>query len=152
MTTKVLNPEEARIWQQRIKDTVDATPLVFERAEDANAPFHLEVTNGQAPGGGKTLIIHVFKRADIARERAQEIVQSALVDVFGQGAGEQADCDYRDVVELRKRFGEKHLASETHDSLTVIFKGSIAYSRRTEWVRDNMAAALFDWYRKSMSW
>lgn len=151
MTTRVLNPEEARVWQRRIKDTVDASPLVFDRAEDGNAPFHLEVTNGQAPGGGKTLIIHVFKRADIAPERAQEIVQSALVDVFG--VGHEAECDYRDVGELRKRFGDKHLASETHDSLTIIFPpGPIAYSRRAGWVRDKMALALFDWYRKSLTW
>jgi hypothetical protein len=150
---RILNRDERRVWQQRIKDTVDASPLVFDRAEDGNAPFHLEVTNGQAPGGGKTLVIHVFKRADIDPGRAQEIVQSALVEVFGPTAGAQAECDYRDVKELRAIFGDKHLASETHDSLTIIFPpGPISYSRRTDWVRDRMAAALFNWYRKSMSW
>lgn len=153
MTTKILTPEESRSWQRKIKDKVDAEPLVFARADEATAPFVLEVTNGQAPGGGKNLIIHLIKRADIHPDKAVEIVQHALVDVFGAKVGEQAECDYRNVTELKKRYGEDQMISEAHDSLTVIFPpGPVVYTRSTKWVRDQMAMALRRWYDKSLSW
>lgn len=152
MSTKILTVKESVEWQNKIKDKVGAEPLVFSKANEATSPFTLEVTNGQGPDG-KTLIIHVFKRADIDPRRAIEIVQHALIDVFGPDAGAQADCDYRDVRELKKRFGDNHLASEVHDSMTVIFgPGPIALTRPRAWVRDRMAMALRRWNDKSLSW
>jgi hypothetical protein len=153
MATKLLNPEESRRWQSKIKDSVDASPLPFARADDATSPFMLEVTNGQSSGGGKTLIIHIFKRADMHPKRAQEIAQHALHDVFGAAAAAQADLDYRDVKELKKRYGQDNMINEAHDSLTIIFRpGPIAYTRSRSWVRDQMAKALSHWYTKSLNW
>lgn len=150
---KPMNPEEARAWQKKISETVDASPLPFARADDANSPFMLEVTNGQSPEGGKTLIIHIFKRVDMHPQRAKEIAQHALHDVFGAEAAAQAELDYRDVKELKKRYGQDNIINEAHDSLTIIFRpGPIAYTRSRSWVRDQMAMALSRWYTKSLSW
>lgn len=152
MANKILTPDEAREWRRKIKGKVSAEPLAFSKADEATSPFFLEVTNGQHPDG-RTLVIHVFKRADIVPERAIEIVQHALTDVFGRDAALWADCDYRNVTELRKSFGDAHLASEVHDSLTVIFRpGPVALTRTRNWVRDQMAAALRRWYGRSLSW
>lgn len=152
MGTKVLTPQESRDWQKKIKDHVAAEPLVFSKADDATSPFVLEVTNGQSPEG-KTLIIHIFKRTDVDPDKAVLIAQHALVDVFGPEAGAQAECDYRNVSELKKRFGAEHLASEILDSMTIIFKpGPIAWTRSRDWVRDSLAVALNRWYQKSASW
>lgn len=160
MTNNVLNqegirelgPEEAKVWQQRIVDNVDASPLPFECADEATAPFIIEVTNGQSPEG-KTLIIHLIKRADLHPDRAIEVARHALVDVFGPDAGTQAECDYRNVAELKKKLGDEQMISEAHDSLTIIFPtSSIVYTRSRAWVRDQMAMALRRWYDKSLSW
>jgi hypothetical protein len=152
MTTKMLTPQESRAWQQKIKDHVQAAPLVFSKADDATSPFVLEVTNGQSPEG-KTLVIHILKRADVDPDKAVLIVQHALVDVFGPEAGAQAECDYRNVAELKKRFGPGNVIGEVLDSMTVIFKpGPIARTRGRDWVRDSLAVALNRWYQKSGSW
>jgi hypothetical protein len=150
--TKILTPEESKKWQGRLKDkNLSAKPLSFERAQDANAPFQVSVTNGQDPGG-KTLIIQLEKRPDIDPDRALVIAQHALVDVFGPGAGQEAECDYRNVNELKKQLG-KEMVPENTDNLTIMFgPGVIAFTRRPNWVRDNMAAALRRWYDASGSW
>ena len=151
MTTKELTPEESREWRRKIEGkNVKAEPLVFARADQGAGPFVLEVTNGQGPEG-RTLIIHVFKRGDVHPERAKEIVQHALVDVFGEQAGREAECDYRNISELKKRLGNE-MVNESHDSLTVIFGGAVAMTRNRDWVRDNMALALARWYERSLSW
>jgi hypothetical protein len=150
--TRILTPQESRDWQKKIKGQVKAEPLVFSKADDATSPFVLEVTNGQSPEG-KTLIIHIFKRTDVDPDKAVLIAQHALVDVFGPEAGAQAECDYRNVAELKKRFGPDHLASEILDSMTIIFKpGPIAWTRSRDWVRDSLAVALNRWYQKSSGW
>jgi hypothetical protein len=149
--TKILNPQEQAQWGKKLNKGVDAKPLSFEKAQEANAPFQISVTNGQVPEG-KTLIIQLLKRPDIHPDRAVQIVQHALVDVFGRHAGAEAECDYRNVAELRKRFGNE-MVSEDHDSLTVIFSpGTVAYTRRPHWVRDQMAAACRRWYDASRDW
>ena len=149
---RILSPEESRVWREKLPKNAKASPLVFARADEANAPFVLSVTNGQAPGGGKTLIIQIVKRADIGHDRAIAIVQHALVDVFGADTGKEAECDYRDVQALREKLG-KEVVAEAHDSMTIIFDSSpVAYTRPRDWVRDQMAAALRRWYEKSSDW
>ena len=149
--TRILGPQEQRQWSQKLNHEVGAKPLVFAKAEDANAPFQISVTNGQSPEG-KTLIIQLVKRPDGPPDRAVVVAQHALVDVFGRDAGSQAECDYRDVKELRARMGNE-MVNEEHDSLTIIFKpGAITYTRRPEWVRDRLAAELRKWFEASSSW
>lgn len=149
MSTRILSQDESRQWQSKIKDSVGAKPLPFSKADDANAPFQISVTNGQAPEG-KTLIIQLVKRPDISAERAVEIVQHALVDVFGRHAGEEAECDYFDAEEMKRKFGQAALPV---DALTVTFRpGPIALTRRPEWVRNQMAASTVRWFQASNSW
>lgn len=147
-----LTPSEQAQWSSKLNNDVSAAPLQFARAQDANAPFQISVTNGQAPGGGKTLIIQLQKRPDITKERAIAVAQHALVDVFGKDAGREADCDYRDVAELRKRMGREMVAEE-FDNLTVIFNpGVIAAMYRPETVRTRMADSCRRWFELSESW
>jgi len=160
MSTKILSPDESKKWSDKLKKSTSASPLVFARGDEAFQPFLLEVTKGQSSTGGKTLIIHVIKRADIEPERAEEIVRHALVDVFGKHAGVEAECDYRNVAELKKRFGPENVVNEPFDSMTIIFDrnphtggvSTIAYTRSIAWVRDKMTVALAKWYEKSRSW
>jgi hypothetical protein len=148
-----LSVDESRQWEKKIADSVDASPLVFARADEGIGPFVLEVTNGQGPNGAKTLVIHMIKRMDLDPARAVEIARHALTDVFGPEAGAQADCDYRDVAELKKRYGDKHIVNETHDSMTVVFdSGVIPYTRSIESVRNQMADALRRWHERSLDW
>lgn len=149
---RALSTDEQRHWSKKLNKDVVAAPLIFKRAQDANAPFQISVTNGQGPGSGKTLIIQLAKRPDIAPARAVEIVQHALIDVFGPTAGREAECDYRDVAELKKRMG-KEMVAENQDSLTVIFDpGRIAATRRPASVRTAMAEACRRWFEASESW
>lgn len=149
--TRMLNAQEQAQWGKKLNKDVAAKPLLFAKAEEANAPLQISVTNGQVPEG-KTLVIQFLKRPDIHPDRAVAIVQHALVDVFGRHAGAEAECDYRNVAELRKRMGNE-MVSEDHDSLTVIFMpGTVAYTRRPSWVRDRMADACRRWYETSKSW
>lgn len=146
MSSKVMDVEEARAWRQKIPRSVSARALVFARAEEANSPFVIEVTRGQGPDG-KNLIIHIVKRADIHPDLAIKIVQHALVDVFGADAGKQAECDYRNVIELKKKYG-RDVVPEDHDAMTIIFdQGPIAYTHSPTWVRDKLALALGKWSR-----
>ena len=150
-TTRMLNPEEKARWGKKLNKDVTAKPLLFARADEANAPLQISVTNGQVPEG-KTLVLQFLKRPDIHPDRAVQIVQHALVDVFGRHAGAEAECDYRNIAELKKRMGNEMVA-EDHDSLTVIFMpGTVAYTRRPSWVRDRMADACRRWYEASRSW
>ena len=153
MTTKILTQAESRAVAQKFKDkSVNAEPLVFSKADDATSPFVLEVTNGQSPEG-KTLVIHIFKRQDVVKDRAIAVVQHALVDVFGADAGAEADCDYRDVVALKKAYGSQMVVNEPMDSLTIIFRtGPVAYTRSRDWVRDRLATALNFRYQQSQKW
>lgn len=147
-----LTSEEQTHWSSKLNNDVSASPLEFARAREANAPFQISVTNGQAPGGGKTLIIQLQKRPDIRKERAVAVAQHALVDVFGATAGREASCDYRDVVEMRKRMGEEMVAEE-FDNLTIIFDpGVIVATHRTETVRTRMADACRRWFEVSKDW
>ena len=150
--TRALSPKEQSEWSQKLNNEVGAKPLVFERAEDANAPFQISVTNGQAPGG-KTLVIQLIKRPDISAGRAVEVAQHALIDVFGRHAGAGADLEYMDAAELKKRNGTDEAFVVKHDSLTIIFQpGPVASTRRAGWVRSQMAAALNKWHEASMRW
>jgi len=153
MATRILTREESKAIQSKFKDKhVGAEPLVFSKADDVTSPFVLEVTNGQSPEG-KTLIIHIFKRLDVGRERAIAVVQHALVDVFGAEAGTQADCDYRDVAAMKKTYGQGMVVNEPFDSLTIIFRtGPVAYTRSRDWVRDALATALNVRYQQSSKW
>jgi hypothetical protein len=149
--TRVLNSQERASWGQRLNKSVKTTPLIFAKAEDANAAFQVSVTNGQVPEG-KTLIIQLEKRPDIDPRRAEEVAQHALIDVFGRTAAAQAECDYRNVKEVRSRMGNE-MVGEDLDHLTIIFSpGPIAYTRKPAWVRDQMALALKTWFDRSGSW
>jgi len=147
---KVLTPEESRAWQSKIKNRVDADPLVFADAKEAELPMALEVTNGQDPSGGRTLVIHVFKRADISQDHAINVMQHALTDVFGAQAADQADCDYRNLKRLKERFGDQ-MIRESCDTMTVIFRpGPIALTRDKNWVRNQLIQAIQRRYRQSL--
>lgn len=149
---KKLVGEEAERWQKKIPNHIDARPLVFAKADEIDSPFVLEVTNGQGPLGTKTLVIQITKRADANKQRALLVVRHALADVFGADAGKVADCDYRDVAELRKRLG-KEMINEAHDHLTVVFDGGVVPAiRHRDWVRDQLAAALRRWWGESAGW
>lgn len=151
--SRILSPDESRAWQKKLGDKdVGARPLVFERAQEANAPFQVSVTNGQVPGG-KSLVIQLIKRPDIDPARAVLIAQHALVDVFGPHAGAQAELDYIDAAELKKRSGvDDKFVAET-DSLSVVFgPGPITATRRPAWVRDQLATALRRWHEASADW
>jgi hypothetical protein len=152
MTTRILTAQESQVIAKKFEDKVSAAPLVFSRAEDATSPFVIEVTRGQA-ADGKTLVIHIFKRLDVPKSRAIEVVQHALIDVFGAETGAQADCDYRDVAALKRAYGREMVVDEPFDSLTIIFRpGLVVYTRTPNWVRDQMALALTRWYRSSLGW
>lgn len=147
----MLDAKEQAQWSKKLNNGVGAKALEFARAEDANAPFQISVTNSQVPEG-KTLVIQFLKRPDLNPDQAVAIVQHALIDVFGRHAGAEAECDYRNVGEIKKRMGNEMIA-EDHDSLTVIFgPGTVAYTRRPAWVRDEMARACRAWYETSKSW
>lgn len=156
MTTKMLTKDESRKWSERLVGNVGARPLKFARAgDDGRSPYMIEVTNGQweADPTKKTLVIHVIKRADINPDRALEVVRSALVDVFGPHVGRTAECDYRNVGELRKRLGTGNMINESHDSMTIIFPpGPITYTQPPESVRARLAHALRVWHERSLSW
>ena len=156
MGTRELTPEERAKWTGPMNKSVEASPLKFARAgTSANDPYMIEVTNGQWEQDSRkpTLVIHIIKRSDIRPERAMEVVQHALADVFGRGAGEIAEKDYRNVAELKKRLGSNHVINEAHDSMTIIFPpGPIVYTRKTEFVRDKLAYALKVWHDRSAGW
>lgn len=156
MGTRDLTPEERARWAEPMNKAVDASPIKFARAgTGGNDPYLIEVGNGQWDQDPRkpTLVIHIIKRSDIAPARAMEVVQHALADVFGRGAGEKAEKDYRNVAELKKRLGANHVIDEAHDSMTIIFPpGPIVYTRKPEFVRDKLAHALRTWHERSMSW
>lgn len=153
MNSRILTPTESRRWQQKLTDDVSAKPLDFAVADDANAPFQVSVTNGQAPGGGKTLVIQLMLRPDVRRERAVEVAQHALSDVFGREAGAEADLDYMDAAELKKRTGVDGKFVTNVDSLSIVFgPGRVSATRRPPWVRDQLAAALRRWWETSAGW
>lgn len=153
MTTKMLNAEESRRWQKKLANkTMGASPLQFSTANDLNAPFQISVTNGQAPGG-RTLVIQLVKLPGLSVPRATEIVQHALVDVFGAEAGRMAELDYLDAQELKKRASVDGRFVLDADSFSIKFPpGRISATRKCDWVRSNMAAALMRWYQASQSW
>lgn len=156
MTTRMLTTAEQKKWAPAMNKSVEASPLIFAKAgENGNDPYMIEVTNGQweQDPSKPTLVIHVIKRADIHPDRAVEVLQHALTDVFGRGVGRQAECDYRNVGELKRRLGKGNFIQEAHDSMTVIFPpGPIVYTRKTSWVRDQMAHAVRKWHERSMGW
>lgn len=151
-----LTTAEQKKWAPTMNKSVEASPLIFSKAgEGGNDPYMIEVTNGQweKDPSKPTLVIHVIKRSDIHPSRAVEVLQSALTDVFGRGVGKVAECDYRNVDELRKRLGTGNFIQENHDSMTVIFPpGPIVYTRKTAWVRDQMANAIRVWHERSSNW
>ena len=156
MSTRTLTPDERRQWGEKINRDVKASPIVpADAGTGANDPYHIRVLNGQwdQDPSKPTLVIQVTKRVDIAPQRAVEVLQHALVDVFGPHPGPGVVKEYRDVAELKKRLREHHIVSEAHDTLTVIFPpGPIVYTRKVAAVRNAMAAALKKWHEASSSW
>lgn len=121
----------------------------------SNDPYVLRVTNGQwdKDPSKKTLVIQVYKRQDIEPARAIEVIQSALHDVFGPRAAEQAECDYRNVSEIKKKLRMDRLPDGELDTATIIFRpGPIVYTQRPERVRDRMARSLREWHERSLNW
>ena len=151
MATQILTGKDKHEWTERLNEDVGAKPMIFDKAPMANASLIVEASYGQAPGG-RTLIIHLAKRPDVSEERATKIAQHALVDVFGEHAGKEAECDYRSVSKLREKFGSE-MINESCDNLTVIFKpGLVANTRSPKWVSQQMAAAIARWELESLNW
>jgi len=150
MTTKILTADESKKWQNKLDNNISASPLVFARADEANSPFMIEVTNGQDENG-KNLIIHVFKRGDLDPEKALLIFKHALQDTFGRQGAIEGECFYINAAEMNKKMGGKTFA---HDSMDVTFHSgtTTACIRSKEWVRDRLAAGLRKWYERSFSW
>jgi hypothetical protein len=156
MTTRTLNPKERAQWAGKLNGEVRPSALVFADAgEDGSGPYMIRVTNGQweQDPRQKTLVIQVFKRVDIHPDKAVTVLQHALVDVFGPHAGAEAECDYRNVAELKKVMGANNVISEPHDTMTVIFRpGAVTRTRRPAYVRDRLAHEIRKWHERSLSW
>jgi len=139
--------------KQVLKDTVPS-PLKFSRAgEKASDPYMVEVTNGQwdKDPRKKTLVVHVHVRPGINRERAKEIFQHTLVDVFGARPDGDFFLDFFDPEEFQTRYGTQ--PALTQFTMNVIFfPGPIVDTRRPDVVRDAVAAAMRKWHEKSSAW
>ena len=158
MTSRRLTAEETAHWGKKLNNG-SIKPEAMKFADSGtikdNDPYVLRVTNGQwdKDPGKKTLVIQVYKRLDIPPDRAIEVIQSALIDVFGEKAGSQAECDYRNVGEIKKKLKMDKLPDGEHDTATIIFApGPIVYTQRPERVRDRMALALRTWHERSLNW
>lgn len=139
--------------QQVLKDAVPS-PLKFSRAgEKSSEPYMVEVTNGQwdRDPKKKTLVIHIHVRPGINQERAKEVFQHALVDVFGAKPDNDFYMDFFDPAEFQIRYGTQ--PALTQFTMNVIFSpGPIVDTRRPEFVRDAMAQAMAKWHGASASW
>jgi hypothetical protein len=94
-----LSAAEGKEWKSKIEKAAAraATPLRFCIATGDDMPIPLEVIRDERG----IVIIHFFRRPDIAPERGEIVVMMALTEVLGQ-APEGAELFYRDEKEIQK--------------------------------------------------
>lgn len=146
--TSVLNKDASKSWAERLAVQASAacSPLTFSVSGEPNMPVPFEVTRN----GDEHVVIHFFRRPQIARSVGEKIVQRALKAwIGGPGnsmprteTGALKNVFYRDEEEIRKKMDFKYKILEA-DSWYVEFPlGLSSILPDTETIRNRLVTEL----------
>lgn len=143
-----LSPNESASWRDKIEacSRRACQPLKFSQAMGDDMPLPLEVVRNDQ---GR-VVVHVFRRPDVAYEKAEPVVAQAIKDVFGPprpsqldpATGELKDCFYRDEEQIRLAAGLKRKVLQS-DSWYAEFPEDVSMVLPgTDYLRDKLALAI----------
>lgn len=143
-----LTPDESASWRDKIERCSKraCTPLKFSQAMGDDMPLPLEVVRNDQ---GR-VVVHVFRRPDIAYEKGDAVVAKAIKEVFGPPrpsqidakTGELKDCFYRDEEEIRVAAGLKRKVLPTDSWYTEFPEDVSMVLPNTDYLRDKLALAV----------